>query len=251
MLKSFRKSTRRPYHRVRLLLERLEDRIAPSVTYDWVGGNQGDPNKWEEPKNWKNGTPNQFPGSNLGTPDDHAEFLGANSTFTCNLFSSRQIGALTSDDAFNATVWINGSTTLSVLQTDTVTDWHGGDIGLGNTGSQLDLRAGSATFSGSTQNSSGRLNPSGNGGALGTVRIYNGESVTFASNFSLFGANITLGLVVGQTPTKGSLLFGTTLAGNVTDDRNANITVNYGTLTLQAAARVTAASCTRSPAAEA
>src|SRR6516165_8567530 len=89
MLKSFRKSTRRPYHRVRLLLERLEDRIAPSVTYDWVGGNQGDPNKWEEPKNWKNGTPNQFPGSNLGTPDDHAEFLGANSTFTCNLFSSR------------------------------------------------------------------------------------------------------------------------------------------------------------------
>jgi hypothetical protein len=230
MFTSQRKSVLRQRHRVLLLLEWLEDRIAPSVTYDWVGGNPGDPNKWEESKNWSGGTAGQYPG--FSASDDIARFRGAKSTTTyIDLNSSRQIGALISDDAFNQVLWINGSYTLTVFGSGTTTDWHGGDIEMLNTGSQLQFEAGTATFSGSTQNSTGNLNPLGYGGDVGTVWIWNAETVTFKSNFSHFGANIILGYPNGQTPTKGNLTFDSSLAANVTDDRSANITVDYGTLT--------------------
>jgi hypothetical protein len=231
MFKFQQKSARRPRHHVLLLLERLEDRLAPAVqvTYDWVGGNPGDPNKWEEPLNWKNGTAGQFPGKSA--PDDIARFYGANSTTYIDLNSSRQIGALISDDAFNQVLWINGSYTLTVFGSGTATDWHGGDIEMLRTDSQLQFEAGTATFRGSTQNSTGKLDPLGYGGNVGTVWFWNNEDVAFKRNFSDFGANIILGYPSGQTPTYGNLTFDSSLAANVTDDRSANITVNDGTLT--------------------
>ncbi len=171
--RSARRASRRHRQRFPLLLEQLEHRVTPT-TYTWAGGNAGDPNTWEEPKNWTGGT--SYP----QTTSDIAKF--GPSVNNCNMTQAEDISQLQVNFALLLTLQAN------------LTLENGGNL---SAGGSAEVIANSAAITwtikgGSFDWTDGSINIAG-GDTKGTLSIDGGTFQFHTSSGGHgFGDNITL-----------------------------------------------------------